>query len=105
MALKRHRITREEAEAYFHSRPQASQLGAWASPQSTAIASRKVLEDAFKEMEKKYAGHPVPLPEHWGGWRLAPESVEFWQGRRSRLHDRLRYRRGADGWTVERLAP
>jgi pyridoxamine 5'-phosphate oxidase len=99
------RVTREESEAYFHSRPLASQLGAWASAQSTIVSGRKSLEDAFKEVEKKYAGQPVPLPPHWGGWRLAPETVEFWQGRRSRLHDRLRYRRGADGWTVERLSP
>jgi len=99
------RIAREESEAYFHSRPPASQIGAWASPQSTIISGRKALEDAFKEVEKKYAGQTVPLPPHWGGWRLAPETVEFWQGRRSRLHDRLRYRRAKDGWTVERLAP
>ena len=69
------------------------------------IAGRKELEDGFKAMEKKFAGLPVPLPPHWGGWRLAPETVEFWQGRRSRLHDRLRFRRAADGWSVERLAP
>ncbi len=99
------KVAREEAEAYFHSRPQASQLGAWASAQSSVIAGRKELEDGFKAMEKKFAGQPVPLPPHWGGWRLAPETVEFWQGRRSRLHDRLRYRRATDGWTVERLAP
>ena len=99
------RVAREESEAYFHSRPLASQLGAWASAQSSIIAGRKVLEDAFKETEKKYAGQPVPLPPYWGGWRLAPETVEFWQGRRSRLHDRLRYRRAKDGWNVERLAP
>jgi pyridoxamine 5'-phosphate oxidase len=99
------RVAREESEAYFQSRPLASQLAAWASPQSTIIAGRKALEDAFKEIEKKYAGQPVPVPPHWGGWRLAPETVEFWQGRRSRLHDRLRYRRAKDGWTVERIAP
>ena len=99
------RVTREESETYFHSRPPASQLGAWASAQSTIISGRKTLEDAFKEVEKKYAGQSVPVPPHWGGWRLSPETVEVGQGRRSRLHDRLRYRRTKDGWTVERLAP
>jgi pyridoxamine 5'-phosphate oxidase len=100
------KVAREEAEAYFHSRPLASQLGAWASAQSTIIPGRKALEEAMKDLEKKYAGKPVPLPPHWGGYRVAPVTVEFWQGRRSRLHDRLRYRRAADAsWTVERLSP
>jgi len=99
------KVAREESEAYFHARPQASQLGAWASPQSSIISGRAVLEEAMKALERKYAGQMVPVPPHWGGWRLAPETVEFWQGRRSRLHDRLRYRRAKDGWTVERLAP
>lgn len=100
------KVSREEAEAYFHSRPRPSQLSAWVSQQSAIISGRKLLEDAMKELEKKYAGQPVALPPHWGGYRVAPESVEFWQGRRSRLHDRLRYRRGEDGgWLVERLAP
>jgi len=100
------RTSREESEAYFHSRPHASQLAAWASQQSSILAGRAVLEDAFKQVEKKYAGLPVPLPPHWGGFRLSPDLVEFWQGRRSRLHDRLRYRREKDGsWSVERLSP
>lgn|SRR5687768_15337860 len=100
------KVSREEAESYFHSRPLASQLSAWVSQQGSIISGRKVLEDSMKELEKKYAGRAVPLPPHWGGFRVAPESVEFWQGRRSRLHDRLRYRRGEDGdWIVERLAP
>lgn len=99
------RVPREESEAYFHSRPRASQLAAWISQQSSVISGRSVLEDGMKTVEHKYAGQTVPLPPHWGGWRLAPESVEFWQGRRSRLHDRLRYRREKDAWAVERLAP
>jgi pyridoxamine 5'-phosphate oxidase len=99
------KVPREESETYFHSRPRASQLGAWVSQQSSIISGRAVLEDSMKLLEQKYAGREVPLPPHWGGWRLMPETVEFWQGRRSRLHDRLRYRREQDGWTIERLAP
>jgi pyridoxamine 5'-phosphate oxidase len=100
------RVAREESEAYFHSRPRASQLAAWASPQSIVVAGRAVLEESYRIVEKKYEGRTVPLPPHWGGYRLTPELVEFWQGRRSRLHDRLRYRRESDGdWVVERLAP
>ena len=100
------RVAREESDAYFHTRPRASQLGAWVSQQSAIISGRDVLEENMKALEKKYAGAEVPLPPNWGGYRVAPELVEFWQGRRSRLHDRLRYRRAPDGgWTVERLAP
>lgn len=99
------KVPREESETYFHSRPRASQLAAWGSQQSSIISGRGVLEDSMKMLEQKYAGREVPLPPHWGGWRLAPETVEFWQGRRSRLHDRLRYRREKDDWIIERLAP
>ncbi|MBI2813460.1 MAG: pyridoxamine 5'-phosphate oxidase [Opitutae bacterium] len=100
------RVSREESEAYFHSRPRASQLAAWASPQSTAVAGRAVIEESYRVIEKKHEGRAVPLPPNWGGFRVAPETVEFWQGRRSRLHDRLRYRREPGGdWVVERLAP
>lgn len=100
------KVAREECEAYFHSRPRLSQLSAWVSQQSSIISGREVLEENLRALEKKYAGQEVPLPPHWGGWRLSPETVEFWQGRRSRLHDRLRYRREKDGaWLVERLAP
>lgn len=99
------KVAREESEAYFHSRPRGSQLGAWVSAQSAIIPDRRVLEDSLKALETKYAGREVPLPPQWGGWRLVPEAVEFWQGRRNRLHDRLRYRREKEGWTIERLAP
>jgi pyridoxamine 5'-phosphate oxidase len=101
------RVTREESEAYFHSRPRASQLGTWVSQQSSIITGRPVLEESLKALEQKYAGREIPLPPNWGGYRVTPETVEFWQGRRSRLHDRLRYRRDAKTgeWSVERLAP
>ncbi len=100
------KVTREESAAYFHSRPRASQLGAWASNQSSILSGRAPLEEAMKALEKKYADEEIPVPPHWGGYRVIPELVEFWQGRRSRLHDRLRYRRNAEGaWTVERVAP
>lgn len=78
------KVAREESEAYFHTRPRASQLGAWVAQQSAIITGRAVLEDTMKALEKKYAGQEVPLPANWGGWRVAPETVEFWQGRRSR---------------------
>jgi pyridoxamine 5'-phosphate oxidase len=100
------KVAREESEAYFHSRPRASQLAAWASAQSSIISGREALEGAMKAVERKYTGVEAPLPPNWGGFRIVPELVEFWQGRRSRLHDRLRYRReGTGAWVIERLAP
>jgi len=99
------RISREATEAYFRTRPLGSRLGAWASEQSSVIAGRDVLEARLREVEARHAGIEVSAPSYWGGFRLAPAEVEFWQGRASRLHDRIRYRRAADGWTIERLSP
>jgi pyridoxamine 5'-phosphate oxidase len=101
------RVSEAESDAYFASRPRASQLGAWASPQSEEIADRSVLEEQVIAFDERFADQPVPRPPHWGGWRLVPFEWEFWQGRPSRLHDRLRYRRdGVDApWTITRLAP
>jgi len=101
------RVSDAESDAYFASRPRASQLGAWASPQSDEIADRSVLEERVIAFDERFADHSVPRPPHWGGWRLVPFEWEFWQGRPSRLHDRLRYRRdGLDApWTISRLAP
>jgi len=99
-----------ESAAYFAGRPRASQLGAWASPQSEPIAGRDALMTRFDEVEAQYAdpSHAVPCPPHWGGYRLDPDAIEFWQGRASRLHDRIRYRRKheqAGAWVIDRLAP
>jgi pyridoxamine 5'-phosphate oxidase len=95
----------QESAAYFASRPRASQLGAWASPQSTEVASREELEERYAEVEARFADVDVPLPPGWGGYLVRPEIVEFWQGRRGRMHDRLVYRRAGEGWEVVRLAP
>ncbi|MEU1041345.1 pyridoxamine 5'-phosphate oxidase [Streptomyces sp. NPDC005907] len=101
------RTGRDETAAYFRTRPHGSQLGAWASAQSTVIDSRTELDASYEELTARYPeGERVPVPPHWGGFRIAPRSVEFWQGRENRLHDRLRYVAGADGaWRVERLSP
>ena len=99
------RISPDESDAYYHSRPVGSRLGAWASPQSQVIDGREVLERNLQALQERYADHPPPRPEHWGGYRLVPDLVEFWQGRSSRLHDRLCYRRDDGLWKRVRLAP
>jgi pyridoxamine 5'-phosphate oxidase len=99
------RTTAEESAAYVGTRPRGSQLSALASPQSEPIASREALEQRVAKLADRYEGQALPLPEAWGGFRVAPESFEFWQHREDRLHDRLRYRQRAGGWVLERLAP
>jgi pyridoxamine 5'-phosphate oxidase len=100
------RLATVDVVKYFARRPRDSQISAWASPQSSPISSRKFLEMEWQAMERKFAQGEVPLPPFWGGYRLAPETIEFWQGRQNRLHDRFEYSRQLDGsWTIERLAP
>ena len=99
------RLTLEESDEYFLTRPRGSQLGAWASEQSTPIGSRTVIEDRFRELEERFGDGPVPRPEHWGGFRLVAREIEFWQDGADRLHDRFLYLRGGDGWAIRRLSP
>lgn len=98
------KISAEESDHYFNSRPEGSRLGAWASPQSQVIEDRKILDDNFIQYTSQF-GQDIPRPPHWGGYRVIPEVIEFWQGRSSRMHDRILFARTADGWKKSRLAP
>ncbi len=99
------RLSEEESFDYFKTRPRGSRLGAWASAQSSILASREELERRFEDRDAEFEGQEVPLPPFWGGFRLRPDVIEFWQGRVNRLHDRIRFRRDRDGWSVTRLYP
>jgi pyridoxamine 5'-phosphate oxidase len=99
------RISQEESAEYFATRPRGSQLGAWASQQSAVLENRRQLDEQYREHEARFKGTEVPLPPFWGGYRLVPERIEFWQGRANRLHDRLSYTRRDDRWVVARLSP
>ena len=99
------RLSDQDNDAYFSTRPRDSQIGAWASPQSEVVADRSDLDERYARMAERFAAATIPRPGHWGGYRIEPDSVEFWQGRIGRMHDRLRYRRTTGGWAVERLAP
>ena len=99
------RVSTAESEAYFATRPRGSQLAAWASQQSRSLPSREELERRYAELEREYEGREVPRPPHWGGFRLRPDAIEFWEHRENRLHDRTRYTRARDTWHSERLAP
>ena len=99
------KVSATETETYFHSRPQASQLGAWASDQSRVIPDREFLEHRLQQLTEQYQDQTIPRPDFWGGYRVIPTQIEFWQGRPSRLHDRLLYRRETDHWAIARLSP
>ncbi|MDB6148337.1 MAG: Pyridoxamine 5-phosphate oxidase [Spartobacteria bacterium] len=103
---KTQKTSRQESEAYFHSRPAGSQLGAWASRQTEVLDARRILDARMAEMTERFIDKTIPLPPHWGGYRLIPDTIEFWQGRSNRLHDRFRYtRQGSGTWSVDRLSP
>lgn len=100
------KVSKDESEEYFHSRPRESQIGAWVSNQSSTIDSRDVLDEKQKQLEEIYSeGKEIPLPEHWGGFRIIPDKIEFWQGRANRLHDRILYAKIGAEWNISRLAP
>jgi pyridoxamine 5'-phosphate oxidase len=100
------KVSQDETAKYWASRPRGSQLGAWASPQSIVVGGRQALDTALANIQRRFADTDVvPVPPHWGGWRICPELVEFWQGRADRMHDRLRYKFVGDGWQIERVAP
>ena len=99
------RVSREESEEYFSSRPRGSQIGAWASEQSAVIKSRQILTDRTAELEQKFAGVDVPTPDFWGGYRIKPQRIEFWQGGKGRVHDRFLYEKSESVWKIDRLAP
>lgn len=99
------RVSAEESDAYFATRPRGAQLAATASRQGRVLVNRAQLDETVADLEREHAGRDVPRPEHWGGYRLSPETYEFWQHRDDRLHDRLRYTRGGEGWRLERLSP
>jgi pyridoxamine 5'-phosphate oxidase len=100
------KVTELESDQYFQSRPEGSRIGAWASPQSTVISSRQVIEEKVEALQAAFEGKEIPRPLHWGGYRVVPNRIEFWQGRSSRLHDRIQYTLQSDGnWIIERLAP
>lgn len=100
-----HEVDPATADEYFQTRPRGAKIAAHASPQSRVVATRAELEERFARLEGEFGEGPIPRPESWGGWRLVPDEVEFWQGRPNRFHDRIRYRRQEEGWLMERLAP